>query len=156
MKRLFIPILVLTMTVTPGCEAPSERPFLVVQTCLENEQGVDRLRRLLNTIAIENGLDYVDSSRARQGELHRIEDFGVPVPSAEGLINIGIRGSRGFGLTAGNLGLSQYEVAIGFSKGRDHAAAEAFSETVVAALRMEWEVYTVPEGRGAFPLPGCQ
>ena len=71
------------------------------------------------------------------------------------MINIGSEGGDGLGLMAGNVGLPGYQVAIGFSEGRDPAAARQLAARTVQRLKVRWTVKTVPEGHGALPLKNC-
>ncbi|GAO40615.1 hypothetical protein SCH01S_49_00290 [Sphingomonas changbaiensis NBRC 104936] len=70
-------------------------------------------------------------------------------------INVGIVGDRGMGVTAGNLGLPPYQVALGFTEGSDAAKAHRLSSHLVAALSQYWNVEIVPKGRGASPMKAC-
>ena len=71
-------------------------------------------------------------------------------------INMGVEGEDGMGLTAGNLSLPGYQVAVGFGDGSDPVRARAFAERVVNRLKTRWDVETVPAGEGAFPLKACE
>ena len=57
-----------------------------------------------------------------------------------------------WGLTAANIGLPGYQVAIGFSDGPD---AQAFAKRVIDRLKMQWRVETIPSDKGALPLKSC-
>jgi hypothetical protein len=71
------------------------------------------------------------------------------------LVHVGITGDRGIGLTAGNMGLNNYDIAVGFSTGQDASAARAFADRVTARLQQHWLLEVVPDGSGAFPNPEC-
>jgi len=60
------------------------------------------------------------------------------------------------GVTAGNLGLPGYEVALGFSEGSSGAEAREFANKVVKRLEQHWQVEIVPAGTGAKPMGGCE
>jgi hypothetical protein len=70
-------------------------------------------------------------------------------------IDVHIEGKGGMGVTAGNLGLRPYQVALGFTAGSDEAKAHRLSDQLVQALSQRWHVETIPQGKGAFPMKSC-
>jgi hypothetical protein len=63
---------------------------------------------------------------------------------------------NGMGVTAINVGLPGYQVALGFSGSSDSSLARRFAEDVTKRLEQHWRVETVPAGSGATPKPGCK
>jgi hypothetical protein len=74
--------------------------------------------------------------------------------SSGGLIYVGVEGDDGLGLEGGNMGLNDYDVAIGFN-GSDDAKTLAFADTVKTKLSEQWKFTVVPQNSGAFPSPEC-
>ncbi|TBR36723.1 hypothetical protein EYV96_12455 [Dyella terrae] len=104
----------------------------------------------MKEIAHSEKMSFVDRSKETQADLVRLKkDPGYR------LINIGVEREDGVGLSAGNLGLSQYEVAIGFSEGSNPAQAHQFADLVVETLKRKWDIHVVPSDRGALPMKGC-
>jgi hypothetical protein len=129
-----------------GC---SNQPGRILQLCLGDEQAVGEFKEVLQQIAQESGMRYVDGSSETARKLQVLGQ-------AQGfeLIHIGLRGQAGDGLTVGNQGLSAHEVAIGFPRTQDPAQSE-FERDVIRWLEQRWQVHRLPDNRGAFPLPGC-
>lgn len=127
-----------------------ERPFLLVQTCLGNDKNVALWISTMQEIARSQNMAFIDGSKATQGDMARLK---VRVDGR--LINISIERRDGMGLMAGNLGLTPYEVAIGFSEGSNPIEAHQFADLVVKTLKQRWDVQVVPSGLGSFPMKGC-
>ena len=149
-------IVVLTVAMlTASCRATGEREFRLVQVCVGNDNGIAELKTLLRSVAASERMTFVDGSARTTQDLSAIaRRRGHPV-SATPVLNIGVERPDSMGLTAGNLGLPQYQIALGFSKGGDPRAAQEFSDRVVAALGQHWRVEAVPAGRGALPISSC-
>ncbi|WP_165488673.1 hypothetical protein [Dyella terrae] len=144
----FVCILIATLGLLSGCTG--KRPFLLVQTCLGSEQSAVMFLSTMKEIAHSEKMSFVDRSKETQADLVRLKkDPGYR------LINIGVEREDGVGLSAGNLGLSQYEVAIGFSEGSNPAQAHQFADLVVETLKRKWDIHVVPSDRGALPMKGC-
>jgi hypothetical protein len=95
-------------------------------------------------------MNFIDGSASTEKDLVVLKKH----PGYE-IIYVGIRGEDGAGLEAGNLGLSTYEVAIGFSEGSSQSGTQQFADVVVHSLERTWRVHEVPPGQGAFPLGNC-
>jgi hypothetical protein len=134
---------------------PGERPFLTVQLCLVNSQGVDLFKQTLQSIARDEHMRYIDGSKATTRDLKVIEVTGKNMHTDGRLVFVGVEADSGPSLMAGNLGLNPYEVSVGFARGGDTAAAHVFSDTVVAQLKRHWSLKIVPQNSGAFPSPEC-
>ena len=139
-----------------GCGA-AQRNNRVVQFCLYDTAGINDLRSVMQEFADAQSMPFIDNSAQTQAELQRIGVDSRPLPEGEPLINMGINGPGGLGVTAGNLGLPGYQVALGFTKGTDAAKGKAFADALVRELDQRWELVEVPnpDERGAFPLPNC-
>jgi len=132
--------------------ACGQRPFLQVQFCVANAQGVDLFKETLQAIASEEHMRYIDGSEATTRDLKKLRPAANNMHTDGGLIYVGIE-ADGFGLEGGNLGLNPYDISVGF--GPDTVAAHAFSKKVVARLEQHWALKVVPKNSGAFPNPEC-
>ena len=139
-----------------GCGA-TQHNNRIVQFCLHDTAGLDDLRSVMRSFADAQSMAFIDNSAQTQADLQRIGVDSPPLPEGEPLINMGINGPGGLGVTAGNLGLPGYQVALGFTEGPDAAKGKAFADALVRQLDQRWELVEVPnpDERGAFPLPNC-
>jgi hypothetical protein len=131
-----------------NCGTPKES-IRTVQFCLAGEQDKQVFIGELRSIAAKDRMLFVDGSVSTD---RKLRDMGVH--PGYPILHVGVDAPDGLGATAGNQGLGQYQVAIGFS-GPDDRRTAAFSNQVVAALRKHWTIFEVPEGRGAFPIQNC-
>jgi hypothetical protein len=135
--------------------AGGERPFLMVQLCAANDSGVDLFKQTLQSIARDERMRYIDASKATVRDLKAIGAVGKNMHTDGKLVFVGVEGDMGPSLSAGNIGLNAHDIVVGFARGQDNAAADAFSDRVVARLKQHWTLKIVPEGSGAFPNPEC-
>ena len=131
-------------------------PDLLVQVCLRDEQGVAAFKSALRSIATAERMNYIDASATTARDLKVIGATDDRMHTTGGLVHVGIDGHGGVGLTAGNMGLDKYEVAIGFSNGPPDTERRKFSDVVVSELMRQWQVKVVPEGSGALPDENCK
>jgi hypothetical protein len=129
--------------------------LFTIQLCVDNDNGVAAFKQLLQSIALEQGMRYIDSSGTTMRELRAVGATRENMHSNGGLLFVGVEGDGGLGLTAGNLGLNIYDVAVGFSAEPSVDAATRFADHVVARLKQSWTLNAVPEGTGALPDPKC-
>jgi hypothetical protein len=138
-----------------GC-APAKGPFLIVQMCLANKEGVAEFIDELKAIAAAEHMSFTDRSSDTKRELGAT---GYSSPDRAGgspVISIGLIGKEGLGIGAGNLGLPGYQVAVGFSGTSNQAESDEFANRVIKRLEQHWHVAVVPAGTGAKPMAGCQ
>jgi hypothetical protein len=134
-----------------GC-APAKRPFLIVQLCLHNEQGLAEFIGVLQSIAESQHMRYIDTSERTKVELETLrKTTGIGQ-----MISLGVIGDNGVGLGAGNFGLGDYQVAVGFAEGSNPLEEHRFAEAVVRTLSTRWHIEVVPDGRLAMPLTNCK
>jgi hypothetical protein len=135
----------------------AQRNNRIVQFCLHDTAGIDDLRSVMRSFADAQSMTFIDNSAQTQADLERIGAKSPPLPKGEPLINMGINGPGGLGVTAGNLGLPGYQVALGFTEGNDATKGIAFTNALIRELDQRWELVEVPnpDERGAFPLPNC-
>jgi len=134
--------------VLSGC-GRGEHPFLSVQFCFTEEHGPNEFRRVLQDIAREEAMSFGDRSEEAQAELEAIGDLPEDVAGSFPLIVVRVWKPE-YGLGAGNAGLGADQVSLGFSP--DSPDARSFARRTVARLNDTWDVVTVPDGQGAFPL----
>lgn len=145
-KFLAFPVLFLALSCAKNHVGPS-----MVQLCFDDERGVDELIGVLEKIASDNSLGFVDRSSGIQRELRTLGmDPGYRV------IGISVTGEDGVGLAAGNLSLGPYQAVVGFTQGADAEASEAFAKDAIAALEAKWTLRPVVNGQGAVKLPDCR
>jgi hypothetical protein len=147
-----------------GCGA-GKPPFLMVQMCVQDMAGLSRLRQELQTIARDEGMRIGDTSAETRASLEDIErafreetadssdNSTLNLPAQ--LINISVYGEDGLALSAGNIGLSDHDIVIGFSEGHSAIASRQFSLRVINRLSRHWRVRAIPSGQGAHPDPDC-
>ena len=136
--------------------APAKGPFLIVQMCLADKEGVAEFIDELKAIAAAEKMSFTDRSSDTKREL---EATGYSSPERAGgspVINIGFIGKDGLGIGAGNLGLPGYQVAVGFSGNSNQSESDAFANRVVKRLEQHWHITVVPVGMGAKPMAGCR
>lgn len=148
-SKLFMRELLLLscLSMLGGCSG--QHPSRIVQICLGDKGNVAAFKDVMRSIAREKGIEFVDGGANTEKDLAALKKH-----PGYTLIYIGMRGKDGVGLEAGNLGLSAYEVAIGFS-GSDRSDSRQFENDVIQELSKRWQIHTVPPGQGAFSLPGC-
>lgn len=142
-------VLLFSLILFSGCAG--KRPFLMVQLCLKNGQNVAKFTEMMKSISQSQHMEFTDGRVATQKDLiKRKVRLNYP------LIYIGAYRKDGVGWEGGNLGLSAYEVALGFSEGSNPAGAHQFADLVVGELKRQWLVYVVPPSRGALPMKSCE
>lgn len=139
-----------------GCIPSGKRPFLQVQLCVVDQQGLSTFTSLMREIARSEKMSFVDGSEEtlKQFESARetIPDYKFTKP----VIHMGVERDDMMGLTAANIGLPSYQIVIGFNVGDSESGAQEFAQRVVGALKRHWAVETVPAGKGAFPMESCK
>ena len=137
-----------------GCSKTQE-PFLMVQMCLVDQAGVLQFKSVMHSIAKLEDLKYIDNSAQQGANLKIMGADKLLKQDAALAIDVHLEGDRALGVSAGNLGLPPYQVALGFTEGSDAAKAHRLSDQLVKALSQLWQIETVPQGKGAFPMSSC-
>jgi hypothetical protein len=133
----------------------SQGPFLMGQLCIHDEQGVANFKRLMQSIASDHNMRYIDSSQSTQESLKAMGATGEKMHASGGLIYIGLEAKDGWGLSAGNMGLNNFDVAFGISQSDRPEVASRFADSVLKQLEQQWQVKILPPKTGAFPDPNC-
>jgi len=106
---------------------------------------------MMKSISQSQRMDFTDGGVVTQKDLTKLKTSpNYPV------IYVGANRKDGVGWEGGNLGLSAYEVALGFSEGPNPADARRSADLVISKLNKRWPVYVVPTGRGALPKKSCK
>ena len=144
MLRFFVATL--AFLTSSGCVG--KHPFKQVQLCLDDQSNVNLFIQTMKDLSIANGMKFTDRSAETNKELAALN----AKPDYE-VMNISARRNDGVGWAAGNTGLSEFEVSIGFGHAPNLTAAHEFANVAIKSLEQKWRVYDVPQGQGAFP--GC-
>ncbi len=110
---------------------------------------------VMREVAKAESLKFADGSAKTGVELKTIGADNYLKRNPALTINVGIEGDGGMGVTADNLGLPPYQVALGFTAGSDAIKAHQLSDRLVKALSQQWRVETVPQGQGVSPMSSC-
>jgi hypothetical protein len=132
-----------------------QEPFLMVQMCVVDQTGVAKLKDVMRSIAKLEDLTYIDNSAQQGASLKAMGADKLLKQDAALAIDVHLEGDRGLGVSAGNLGLPPYQVALGFTEGTDATKAHRLSDRLVKALAQLWQIETVPQGQGALPMKTC-
>jgi hypothetical protein len=129
----------------------------MVQFCLADVGEIETLKTVLQDVASANELPFYDRSKETEAETESIAEVQKNMPVAHPTVNMGTVGPDAMGFSAGNFDEAPSQIVIGFSQGRDPAAARKLSNVLVAALARHWHVHEVPnvETSGALPLKNC-
>jgi hypothetical protein len=137
-----------------GC-APGKRPFLQARACLKNGEGASAFASELQSIAREEGVNLIDGSAQTKKNLGTVGYVDRERKDGSSFIYVGIELGDGIGMTAGNLGMPGYQVAVGFSEGSNPARAHRFATKVINRLSSHWRVELVPGEVGVTPMSTC-
>lgn len=149
----FLPVAALVLLSLSGCSR-GKGPSMMVEMCLGSPKGVSLFVDTMRQIAASQHMTFIDNSARTRGELETVGQ-GKLAHQNPSTINIAIEGGDGLGVTAGNMGLSPYQVALGFTNGSDVAQGQRFSNAVIQTLGKQWKISKVPAGKGALPSKNC-
>jgi hypothetical protein len=137
-----------------GCEKAQDT-YLQIQMCLIDRQGVAQFKSIMDSIAAEDGLKFVDGSLETGRQLKATgADKSLKRDSALA-INVGIEGKGHNFVLGGNLGLPPYQIALGFGPGFDPDKAHRLSDRLIERFSKRWHVETVPLDKGVQPMQTC-
>jgi len=153
-KLLLIVVACAALVAVSGCSG--RRSAVHVQLCVEDEAGIEELRVILRDAASEAGLKFIDYSKERPSELKATGASLAFLEKPEHYFEVWGDAGRGAGFSAGNLGLSSFEVSIGFGGGgEEQAEAKELAQKVISEISKHWPVTLVPPNRGALPTGRC-
>ena len=127
----------------------------MVQICLRDAQNLARFMHEMRSIASSENMRFIDSSADTKANLDVIDREQVAHEFDGPVISMAVERGDGMRVGASNLSLPGYQVALGFSEGRNAEEARRFAARVVRRLAVHWRVEPVPDGKGAKPLPNC-
>ena len=153
-KNIHLIIIIFLSASAASCDFVGKRPFMMVQFCVNDDEGVSILKNIMTDIARSEGMDFVDQSEMVQLGLNKMRNNNGRYLT-EGTVYILVRGRLEFGLIAANVGLRKYQISIGFSEGRSPSEARLFAQRVVLSLGKNWPVEILPTDKGASPMEKC-
>lgn len=132
---LSIAVLVLLFACSPG-----KASFRAVQLDLANAQGVALFIAEMKLIAIEEKMEYIDGSKETERGLNTIDYVDRGRTDGSPTIHLAVQRSDGMGVTAVNVSLPSYRLALGFTEGSNGIEARRFSDKVITRLEQHWRV----------------
>jgi hypothetical protein len=127
----------------------------MLQVCLPGVNDLAAFQAEMRSIAQVEKMKFIDGSENTKSDLDAMDPKGRAHDLKQPLIHLAVERHDGMGAGAGNQGLPQKQVAIGFSRGSDRAEAERFAERVRSRLERRWRVEPVPPGEGAKGMKQC-
>jgi hypothetical protein len=151
--NLRIAAMIILTSALLGCPV-GQRPFEIAQLCLGDQKNLTQFANILKSVAQTEGMTFTDTSASTERDL---KAMGVKVDPTAPVISFYVGRKDGVGLGAGNQGLPNYQVAVGFSEGSNPSDAHRFADLVVSRLEKHWHVVFVPNPAesGALPLKNC-
>lgn len=154
-KSLFAVLSLISVSVlVEGCWSARES-FLSIQMCVVDHAGVERLKDAMRAVAKSENLEFIDNSATQGRDLKAVGADKLLKRDAALAIDLHIEGEGGMGVTASNLGLPPFQVALGFTEGSDATKANRLSSRLVAAISQRWHVEKIARGTGALPVATC-
>ena len=152
MKRTRVMLCLSVLLLVTACSERANRPYLMLQVCLNNEAGVLAFKETVSAVSQSEGHEHADLSEWSDDNRRRMVETNPDIDFVRPAVHVRVKSDR-HSLVATNLGLSPYEVVIGFNG--DEAGRPDFSTPYISALEAEWALHQVPEGQGARPLEKC-
>lgn len=149
-----VSITVILIALLCGCSS-GKPPALMVQLCLQNDQGVADFQDLMQSVASSEHMKFVDVSADTQEKLKVIHAKYAKLATASSVINVYIESDDRLVVTADNIDLPTYQVSVDFTGGLPAADKQRFVDALVPKLRARWFVDTVPAGVRPFAMAAC-
>ena len=137
-----------------GCSS-GRAPALMVQLCLQDDQGVSNFLSLMQSVAASEHMNFVDSSADTQEKLKVIHAKYAKLATPSSVINVNIETGDGLVVTADNIDLPTYQVSVDFTGCLSPNDKQRFIDILIPQLRAQWQVDTVPAGIRPFPMKSC-
>jgi hypothetical protein len=137
-----------------GCSS-GKPPALIVQLCLQNDQGVSDFLSLMQSVADSEHMNFVDVSGDTQAKLKVIHAKYAKLATPSSVINVDIETGEGLVVTADNIDLPTYQVSVDFTGYLSASDKQRFIDILIPKLRAQWLVDTVPPGVRPFPMQSC-
>ena len=137
-----------------GCSS-GKPPALMVQLCLQDDQGVSDFQNLLQSVAATEHMNFVDVSADTQEKLKIIHAKYAKLATPASVINVYIESDSRLVVTADNIDLPTYQVSVDFTGGLSPVDKQRFIDILIPQLRARWQVDTVPVGVRPFAMKSC-
>jgi len=137
-----------------GCSS-GKPPALMVQLCLQDDQGVSDFLGLMQSVAASEQMKFVDVSADTQEKLKVIHAKYAKLATPSSVINVDIETADGLIVTADNIDLPTYQVSVDFTGYLSPTDKQRFIDILIPKLRARWQVDTVPAGVRPFPMTSC-
>jgi hypothetical protein len=149
-----ISMILLLIGVLSGCSSGKPQA-LMVQLCLQNDQGVSDFRNLMQSVAASEQMDFFDVSADTQEKLNVIHSKYAKLATPSSVINVYIESDKRLVVTADNIDLPTYQVSVDFTGGLSPTDKQRFIDVLIPRLRAQWFVDTVPAGVRPFAMAAC-
>jgi hypothetical protein len=130
-------------------------PALMVQLCLQDDQGVSDLQNLMQSVAASEHMNFVDVSADTQEKLKTINAKYAKLATPSSVINMYIESDSRLVVTADNIDLPTYQVSVDFTGGLSPVDKQRFIDVLIPRLKAQWQVDTVPAGVRPFAMKSC-
>jgi hypothetical protein len=137
-----------------GCSS-GKPPALMVQICLQDDQGVSDFLSLMQSVAASEHMNFVDVSADTQEKLKVIHAKYAKLATPSSVINVDIESGDHLVVTADNIDLPTYQVSVDFTGNLSPTDKQRFVDILVPKLRAQWQVDTVPAGVRPFAMKSC-
>jgi hypothetical protein len=142
------------LLVLGGCSS-GKPPALMVQLCLQDDQGVSDFLNLMQSVAASEHMNFVDVSADTQEKLKVIHAKYAKLATPSSVINVYIESDKRLVVTADNIDLPTYQVSVDFTGGLSPVDKQRFIDVLIPKLREHWQVDTVPAGVRPFAMKSC-
>lgn len=150
----WISITLIFVGLLSGCSS-GKPPALMVQLCLQDDQGVSDFQNLMQSVAATEHMNFVDVSADTQEKLKDIHSQYAKLATPSSVINVYIESGSRLVVTADNIDLPTYQVSVDFTGGLSPLDKQRFIDILVPKLRVQWQVDTVPVGVRPFAMKSC-
>lgn len=140
------------MMMLGSCSA-SSGPFQTAAVCLRSDLEIQSFKSELREIAEEENLSVVDRSAGGADEYELLLRDGEERRRGD-IVMMTFRGVEDEGFAVSDLG-DDYQIAIGFSEGRDGSAARELAGRVLDRIGQRWRVVPSAPHQGTTPIADC-
>jgi hypothetical protein len=137
-----------------GCSS-GKPPALMVQLCLQDDQGVSDFLNVMQSVAASEHMNFVDVSSDTQEKLKVIHAKYAKLATPSSVINVDIESGDRLVVTADNIDLPTYQVSVDFTGNLSPTEKQRFIDILIPRLSAQWQVDTVPAGVRPFAMKSC-
>ena len=149
-----ISITLILVGLLSGCSS-GKPPALMVQMCLQDDQGVSDFLNVMQSVATSEHMNFVDVSADTQEKLKVIHAKYAKLATPSSVINVYIESDNRLVVTADNIDLPTYQVSVDFTGNLSPVDKQRFVDVLIPRLRAQWPVDTVPVGIRPFAMKSC-